>query len=215
MATDGLMTYWKMIRGMPGGEYVEHMMGGIDAPKLNFLFTAKISFRDGKIYGSNDMKTIELDLKNASRPNVSFNLEEVNYYNFRAKVGTKTNFGSVKMTFYDDPHNEAHGMMWKYLGAVSPIIRGKTEHVFTESDVVIAPFNGTTYGPLEYEDGPISLIEITHHYLTGSETKKKIIYSYVNPKIESVEFDELDMTQSNASTISVTFAAETVSMKEL
>lgn len=207
------LTYWNMF-SQGGGTPIAHMMTGIDAPKLKFLFTAEIIFRSGKVHGAIDMRSIELDLKSASRPNVSFNLEDINYYNYRAKVGTKTNFGQVRITFYDDPQNEAHGMLWKYLEEVSPLARGKTVYASTEGDEVVAPFHGTTYGPLDYEDGPISLMRIAHHYLVGSETKKKIIYSYVNPKIESIEFDELDMSSSEASLITVTFAAESVSMVE-
>lgn len=196
----------------PNSTMIVHDFGHIDRPKLSFLFTVEFAFRQiDADKGNKQMETISYDLKSASRPQISVNLEDVNYDGYRAKVATRASYGTVKLTFYEDSLNVAHDLVWKYIRAISPITTGSGETVLTDGEDVIYYGNGqNTIGPLKYADGVIQWMKVHHHYIHGSE-RKVTTYTYTNPKVESIEYSELDMSSSEASTVSVTFTVESIS----
>lgn len=205
--------------GGGGATAIPHMMGDVHAPKLSFLFTVEFGFRSmSGDRGHEKLETIQYDLKSASRLNMQVNQEDVNYYGYRAKVGTKINFGTVKLVFYEDSLNLSNNLFVQYFSTISPLFKGfigKT--VITTGDEAESLGNGgtSTVGPLPSgeEDGPIKYMMVHHHYLTGQDNKHTTTYTYINPKIESLELDELDMTSSNASTVGITFTVEGVTVK--
>lgn len=215
-----LASYILSSGGDPGNALrIPHMIGDNQAPKLSFLFTVEFGFRSMSAdMGHKDLETITYDLKSASRPVININQEDINYYGYRAKVATKTNFGTVKLTFYEDSLNTSSDLFKNYMSTVSPLFNGdikKSVSTVNDSAEVLGGGGGTTtIGPLSAgsEDGPIKYMMVNHHYLEGRDTKKVTTYTYINPKIETVELDELDMSVSNASTISIVFTAEGITV---
>lgn len=208
-------------------------LAGSQPPKTKFLFTVDFKFRDSSDAnrrisankGSISMELIQYDLKAASRPNITFQQEDVNYYGYRTKVLTKTNFGTVKLTFYEDTLNRANDLVWQYIKAVSPIARRPATQVSitdTGGDAVSGGLDikdANTIGALAHADGPIARMSVYHHYIeytpNNNFKKKTTVYTYTNPKIESVEFDELDMSNSDVSTITVTFTADYINVEHI
>lgn len=194
---------------------------GIGAPKLKFLFTAEFGIRTGNELtnanaGSKSMELIQYDLKSATRPNITINNEDANYYGYRTKVATRTNFGTVRLTFYEDSFNNASGFIWKYLNSVSPLTNVKSSGIDTIGNTPIGIADGATgVGalPTSSVDGPLQYIKVYHYYSGGGYEKGGVTeYTYFNPKVESIEFDELDMSSSDASTVSITFAADAITL---
>jgi hypothetical protein len=100
----------------------------IRRPKLKFNFTVTFKFRyplSNEL--QNSMTTngltdeVTFAIKQASRPNPIVSYQDVNFYNYRTKVATKMDFGTVQLTFYDDVGNVAHNIFESYLKALSPI----------------------------------------------------------------------------------------------
>lgn len=213
------LTTYLLSEGSGGGIKIPHMIGGNDAPKLSFLFTVEFGFRAPFAdRGHKKLEIIKYDLKNATRPNITVNQEDINYYGYRAKVGTKVNFGTVRLTFYEDSLNEANDLFANYLAEISPLADGSAEKtISTSSDepIVLGSGGYKTIGDLPNgnEDGLLKYMLVNHHYLEGQDSKKITTYTYINPKIENVELDELDMSSSNASTISIVFSAEGVTVE--
>jgi hypothetical protein len=171
--------------------------------------------------GSENMETIEYHLKNASRPNIKINQEDVNYYGYRTKVATRTDFGTIKLTFYEDSVNVANDFLWAYMFYVSPIVSVNAENIGeimdTSADSVdnhIGNLKYQSFGALNRADGQIMWMKVCHHYTDysnqSSAKHRMTTYTYMNPKVESIEADDLDMTSSEASTISVTFTVDGV-----
>lgn len=215
------LTSYLLSSGSGSAPRIPHMIGDMDAPKLKFLFTVEFGFRSmAALRGHRDLVIAQYDLKSASRPNITVNQEDVNYYGYRAKVGTRINFGTIRLTFYEDSLNTASDLMWNYIRQISPLTQSisHSASVTTVNDEVDVQGIGgsTTIGPLASgsEDGPIKWMKIHHHYLSGQDTKKITTYHCINPKIESVELDELDMSASDASTISITFTYEALAVLE-
>ncbi len=213
------LTSYLLSSGGRGAPRIPHMIGDVHAPKLKFLFTAEFGFRSmSASRGNKDLLVIEYDLKSAGRPNISVNQEDVNYYGYRTKVGTRINFGTIRLTFYEDSLNTASDLLWNYMRTVSPLTDGVGDStVTTTNDEVQANGIGnTTIGPLASgsEDGPIKWMKVHHHYLQDQDSNKVTTYHCINPKIESIELDELDMSSSDASSITIVFTIEGVTVSE-
>lgn len=186
---------------------------GADAPKLKFNFTISLEYNTelaGRLnpasFGSDDPYSIAFGIKQTTRPSPNIIYEDVNFYNFMTKIATKVDFGVMTVTLYDDRNNRAHDIFKNYMEIVSPA---------TERDRSQAPIldrfgqsTSSLLGPLQNGErhGPIKNIRITH--FTNS-LGRKVIYDFLNPKIQNVTPDELDMTQSDVSTITFTFVYDT------
>ena len=163
--------------------------GRTQQPKLKFNFTVSIKFREPirvPNLGNTDdeiMDEMTFALKQASRPNPTVSYQDVNYYNYRTKVATRTDFGTMQLTFYDDNQNLGHSLFEKYLKALSPItnltkadanlldenVRGAKNNTFNLNNDY-ALFSGgasSSVGPLPSGNGRFGLIEditIRHFY---------------------------------------------------
>jgi hypothetical protein len=171
-----------------------------------------------------DMKEMIFPIKQASRPNITFTYEDVNYYNYRTKVATKTDYGTFQLTFYDDVQNTAHFFFDSYLNKVSPV---SNINPFTDAPVNDAldeagrglnnfnfgnrhrAFGGSgSIGPLadDAKLGFIKRITIRHYYITqGLGDIDFIDYVYVNPKVVNMTLDELDMSDTEVNLITLNF----------
>jgi len=219
-------------------------------PKLKFNFTISIKFREPIRVGGSASESFMDDeltfvLKQASRPNPTIVYQDVNYYNYRTKVATRVDYGSMQVTLYDDVENYGHDMFEAYLKSISPIANIRKEQVndVFNADNINGPkniqfnlqgtiagdndrvFAGTgSVGPLPNtpgaENGIIEHICIRHWFWSESQRRdvatslipqiQYIEYQFLNPKIINMTLDELDMTQSEASTVMFNFAYDSV-----
>lgn len=181
---------------------------GADAPKLKFYFTISFDFVEDMILasedekGSENLQDIKFGVRQITRPNPNIIYEDINYYNFMTKVATKVDFGVVTVTLYDDRKNRAHNIFKKYMEAVSPVTTNRKEKYFLLQK--LGQSDASSIGPLttSARNSPIKNIRVTH-LVNG--TDQKVFYDYLNPKIQNVMLDELDMTQSDVNTITFTF----------
>lgn len=89
------------------------------APKYKFMYVAQFVFHDEyKMFSDMDFAFM---VKTADRPNIKYQMEDVNYYNFRSKVITKTSFDDITMTFYDDVTNTVDAFYAGYMKATVPV----------------------------------------------------------------------------------------------
>jgi len=104
-------------------------------PKLKFNFTVTIKFRNPPIDFGNLIKSedgqltdeLSFAVRQASRPNPTVIYQDINQYNYRSKVATKVDYGSMQITMYDDVENFAHTMYEVYLKSISPIANIRKE----------------------------------------------------------------------------------------
>lgn len=220
-------------------------------PKLKFQFTVTFKFRnpiqlpstiksgDGEL---SDQLTFAV--KQASRPNPTVVYQDINNYNFRTKVATKVDYGTMQLTMYDDVQNYAHDLYEVYLKSISPIAnvnkdqaslldtenKGPRNAPFNTEDVIDGSNqrldSGTgSIGPLPMgEGGQLGLIEnicIRHWYFSAVERRldasaedvpeiQYVEYQFLNPKVINMTLDELDMAQSDVSTVMMNFVYDSV-----
>lgn len=199
-----------------------------EQPKLKFLFTVEFKPRNGltnfeNYWGDESMDDNRFALKKAGRPSFQFIYEDVNFYGKRQKVGTKTDYGTVTLTFYDDVVNRSHSIVSQYLRTVSPIANITREQA---NNLEGSEGGAITYGALPNgnENGPFQWMRVTHHMLnenaapaTSSSDStlgqaKQVYYDYLNPKILNVTLDELDMTQSDVNNVEIVFVFDSVNI---
>lgn len=88
-------------------------------PKFKFLFVVEFGF-----YPEFDsLKQVQFPflIKKTTRPSIKYEMEDVNYYNYRTKLITKTTFDEMQMSFHDDGRNETMDFITAYLRALTPI----------------------------------------------------------------------------------------------
>lgn len=219
------LTAWRLSNDNPSARGASPVnigteFAGYDAPKLKFLFTVSFEFGDDLRQmvdaGDTDMGKIKYACKNATRPNITTSYTEVNSYNYRRKVATRTDVGTVTLTFYDDNKNIAHTLLQQYLQGISPVAGKSAESYYTDANIQ----EWASLGPLpdNQADGLIRSMRVTHHYSEDySNTYNShamMHYDYINPKIQSFAWDDLDMSASEASTISITFVYDSVNIIE-
>lgn len=188
-----------------------------EQPKTKFLFTVQFFPRSGlklQESGSDDMTLMRFALKKAGRPNPSFTYQDVNFYSFRTKVAVKLDYGTVALSFYDDVVNNAHNIVSQYINYMSPIASLGKE----QADLLAGGSDGARSIGAMVDNvlGPFQAMRVTHHMLDNNGSNptiaKQVFYDYLNPKIVTVNLDELDMSASDVSMVDVTFVYDSVNI---
>lgn len=180
-----------------GSSDIQDKFASSDSPKLKFNYFVRFHFRYAtpprESLGHTTLKSNYLALKQTGRITPVIQYADVNYYGFRTKVATKTDFSVLNMTLYDDSANHAHSIVDSYMEAVSPL---------TTSESANRVENLQTIGALQdsSELGVIREIEILHTSLNQNTQ-----YRFYNPKITNILMDELDMTVSDTTNITMSF----------
>lgn len=239
--------------GLPAGNIARATaddFAGADHPKYKFMYTVSFNYRSSildtiragtspenarAMQGANTLKEIAFGLKTASRPNPTVAYQDVNFYNYRTKIATKIDFGTLNLTFYDDVNNRAHDIVAAYLKTISPIARVSNPAYANFLDTLgISPMeddpdvSGIGILANGEEAGLINSITITHHlpiqYSSSATESNSVMntkvfpavrYIFFNPKIININLDDLDMTQSDTSTVSMTLTYDSVYMDKV
>lgn len=208
--------YWKLtkdtISSGGGGSSVADDFAGYDSPKYNFNYTIQfILARDLELdeVGNTEMEQMKFAVKHATRPKITIEYQDINYYNFRTRVATRTDYGVASIIFYEDNKNRATNILKKYLNTVSPVSNFKSSNDMDR----VGMGETASIGPLSADrHGPITSIILTHHYYDGY-APARTTYTYRNPRFVSIEFGDLDMTTSEVATVGLIFNYDTVNVE--
>lgn len=144
------------------------------------------------------------------KPRVRINHQDVNYYNFRTRVQTSTTYDPLTMSFLDDISNTVNTFFTEYMKTRTGTANGKygIHEGFGAASSTLPYANG-------YSDGRRIIIE--QIFGNGTQSNR---FTFINPRIESFDFDELNMEDSNGNMVNMTFTydaftSETVSSQTL
>lgn len=184
---------------------------GASHPKLAFNFTMEVLFANGETFGSSKMDDMRLAVKSVSRPAPTITYADVNYYNFRTKVATSIDYGTINVEYYDDGQSDAHRMLKTYLNAVSPVSNVSEEYLQTgEGGIAESPFGKYSgIGNLPRILGVIKQIRV-YHYFRSLGNSLRTEYVYQNPKVVSFNLGELNMGTNDVTTVGFTFNYDAV-----
>lgn len=202
------------------------------APKFKYMFIVQFEYAEPY----KDMADLDhaFVIKTSTRPTVQFEYDDINMYNYRTKVAKSVNYDPMTMTFIDDDLNHANKFYNTYLRAMSPISNMRFDQHFEDQglyDETGMDFDGgLNQGNTSLKNGSVT----SHSYsaslgpLIGDETKnilKRItlfhvysygrlmnVYRFYNPKILTMELDQLDMAESGPSELSIQFSYDAVNI---
>lgn len=171
-------------------------------------------------------------VKQSERPTIAFDYDEINMYNYRTKVPTKTTYNPISMSFYDDEKGGALGFYSWYLKAMSPIAnvndpsefyidkqgmdfnnRSASDRIQGQPNALGAwsYANAASYGGIRSQDGTstniIKKMRLFHVYASGGLMD---VYTFMNPKITEMQLDELNMSESGVGEVQMTFSYDSV-----
>lgn len=215
------------------GEHCEASPYPVDliarAPKYKFLFI--IQFIPDAAYsglGSQDYGPLDIafTVKRSTRPDVKFIHDDVNYYNYRTKYHTRTEYQEMTVVFHDDIMNYATAFYKAYLQAMSPIsgIESVDSNMmeansmdFVDNTLIdreilgLIPGSkyGSSLGSLANDTKQIfKEIRLYHIYDYGHSMN---IYKFFNPRINTLSLDDLDMSIGNEGCeITINFSYDSV-----
>lgn len=199
-------------------------------PKQKFTFVVEFMFNAPYMQDTNFMRYLSFVVKKASRPAAKYKTEDVNYYNFRTHVVTKAEWDDISLTMYDDRKNAAHALYTAYMQAMSPITNAvnNVETINFEKygmlnntagdkvrvrsalfdEVAVSAKNSGSTGPLANNAKTIiQSIKLHHIYDNG---KLVNTYTFHNPRITSMDLDDLDMSSSEINTVDIKFVYESM-----
>ena len=195
-------------------------------PKYKFLFLIQFELSDpyDNIQKGFPSNVFEFVVKHSTRPNIEFEYEEVNMYNFRTQVAKRTVYQPMTMRFYDDNQNRIMQFYTTYLKAMSPIANMSFDQkregtdiyeqsgmnfdaprVNVAAGVSVDQYSGSlgVVGRDDHTKTIIKRINLFHIFSHGRKANK---YIFFNPKITNMDLDELDMsTAGEGNEISLQF----------
>lgn len=174
------------------------------APKYKFMFILQFTLKEEYSDWGPHANHLAFVVKNTGRPNINVEYEEVNFYNFWSRVPKRTVYEPITMRFHDDQKNGATEFFQFYLKAISPIARMggyRKTNVMNHQHLEDVGLNGSrrdynssaSIGALEGDHTAIiDTLSVFHLFDYG---RLMSVYNYKNPKILSMNLDDLDMSE--------------------
>ena len=196
------------------------------APKYKFLFVVQFICNSG--YSELDNLDFAFVVKKSTRPTVTFQTEDVNFYNFRTKYNTKTDFDDMEMSFHDDTQNYATRFYAAYMRAMSPVtnltsfVDPENEGMDFENSVnsdnnmtnpieqtIANNYYSASRGPLV--DGQKQILQEVRLFHVFDYGKKMNVFRFLNPRISTIALDAVDMSIGDeGSELSIKFNYDSV-----
>jgi hypothetical protein len=205
-------------------------------PKFKFMFFAGLTLNSDFVdaFGGKNFSGGEIFwfIKQSGRPNVTYEYEEANMYNFRQKVLRRATLEPIQIQMYDDLKDASHGFWNTFIRIQNPVTNifsagGKLveqngmswdiEESLTNLDVIRSVDHeqpGTTSSAINNSAGTAVLpgsnqekqiIQSIQLYHLVDWGRKIIVYNFVNPRINEIRLDELSWDSSDPNIIDVTF----------
>jgi hypothetical protein len=204
------------------------------APKHRFLFKVEFTFSPAyQKTGSDARKVFEYSVKQIDRPSITFDYEEVNFYNYRTQVLKRINYQPLNMEFYDDQQNEVLSFFEEYRRAHSPISRMKTLNTpssfspqnlqeqgmnFTNpNDRNTGNYYAASSGHLAYRDDASGVQEMVYLeklkiYQIFQHGMKTNVFTFINPKIQAFDLDDVNAEGGEGNVMRATFVYDSLTV---
>lgn len=106
-------------------------------PKFKFMFFASMELEPNFVEafgGKWANGEVWWFIKQAGRPNVSYEYEDVNMYNFRQKILRRATFEPIQIQMYDDLQDASHGFWTTFLRIQNPVTNIVNNSSFIEEN---------------------------------------------------------------------------------
>lgn len=182
-------------------------------PKFQFFVEFNINpFAKNLLNQEGVERRLSFMVKNADRPNLSYNQVELNQYNKKRLVTTGVQYGSMSMTLHDTVDEIAMKMVkdyndFYYKDFTNNPNLWRYDQTHNRNNTNVFGYNLRGSGTDIYFYDSIDIYEFYNGYYT--------LYSLINPKIETATFGNNDMTTSEGNEITLAFRMEGIIHKEI
>lgn len=193
------------------------------APKHKFMFVVQFVANQG--YSSFRSLDWAFAVHDSTRPGIKYQTEDINFYNFRSKIITRTEFEPMSMKFYDDIRNQTGQFYSAYMKAMSPVANYSRANEFNnaeEQGMTFAGANGPAIAGVDFtnqqysastgllrEDKKTIFNEIILYHLFDAG-RKMDVYRFYNPRITDMKLDDLSMAETAPTMLDLNFAYDAV-----
>jgi hypothetical protein len=170
------------------------------APKHRFLFKVIFDTYDNQTFSnlfSNGRNDFQYIIRHIDKPTISFEYEDVNYYNFRTKVLKFIRHDALSMTVIDDINNNFYDFFRGYIHAHSPISRtwNASESYAAMKRNGFAFSGGSSNAPDSAIRGLLAnnnvnilkSIRLFQYFAHGTKMNE---FKFINPRIIDFNFEE-------------------------
>lgn len=168
-------------------------------PKPKFLFKVKFEGFDTKDY--------YYFVHRIDKPKVKLQHTDINYYNFRTRVLTHVTYDPMTITFLDESGNSVNEFFANYMKKRSGQANGNwgINSGFGAASSSL-PYGSTTPKANKgYSE--LTKITIEQIFANGNMANR---FEFANPRIESFDFDELNMDENAGSSLTMTFTYDAI-----
>jgi len=173
-------------------------------PKFKFLFKVQfVGFPGGDDF--------YFYVHRCDKPKIKFNHVDVNYYNFRTRVLTNTILEPLQITFLDEIGNSVNDFFRAYMAQTSGVGAGNygIDRGWGLASSTIPYANGYSN-----TRGQKIILEQIYVDLTKNGGPRANRFTFLNPRIETFEFDELSHEDSNTGSMAtITFSYDAIDLK--
>lgn len=174
------------------------------APKFKFMFIVEFSPASGYEFLDPILRGLAFVVKKASRPKITFQAEDLNLYNHRTKLITKTVFDEMSMSFHDDILNNTTQFYVNYMQAMSPTTNINPEQAYDHSALESQGMNFYTSSNnysaslgIQRNNNKQSIFKEIILYHVFNSGLQVTAYHFINPKIIQLIPDDVQMDVSN------------------
>lgn len=188
-------------------------------PRNKFLYFVQFNQSDGgkAMTNSADFNTyngtrgISFKVKQVDKPKINLTTVELNQYNKKTLAYTKIEYGDVTMRLYDTVDDTVLSMWVDYFTYYFGDSRPKSDLAYDQSPVDASFVDSTGWGlrPLTDTTKFFSSIRVYAFYANTYTA-----FSYINPKITSVDWTQKEYASSEPEEVSVTFKYEAIKYEE-
>lgn len=182
-------------------------------PRMKFMFYAdfKVNSDAATLYpwlkqlGTD--QGVSFKIKTIDKPNVELTQKDLNQYNRKRYVYTKTEYKPVNIAIYDTVDNKPLDLWRQYFTYYFGDARSKTSTTMGQSTVAGQFDDGSGWGLRPLSEQLYFFTSIDLYAIHG---KKYTLIQYLNPKITGMNWQNYDMTDSGVEECQMTLSYETL-----
>ena len=181
-------------------------------PKFKYLYIVEFNFYPE--YQSDISTDFTFLAYKFDKPKISVTHEEVNFYNFRTQVPTKTSFGNISLEIHDDIKSASMNFLVAYLRRVSPLFNQESTKYRDFFETNGMSFGDTTSSYNLYTtDNNVNIIESIKVYHIYNANKTMDLHIFNNPKLTEANLHDFDMASGETGcSIGLEFAIDNYSI---
>jgi hypothetical protein len=181
-------------------------------PKFKYLYIVEFNFYPE--YQSDIPTDFTFLAHKFEKPKISVNYEEVNFYNFRTHVPTKSTFGNISLEIHDDIKSASMNFLVAYLRRVSPLFNQESTKYRDYFETSGMSFDDATSSYNLYTvDNNVNIIESIKVYHIYNANKTMDLHIFNNPKLTEANLHDFDMSSGESGcSIGLEFAIDNYSI---